>query len=430
MSIFLSTTEETLEPVYCLRKWLKEQLGEEIYNQDERFLLPIEKDNLFKYFELFIHYSNIPFKYITTSIEEDNKNNENNANKVEGNALFVRDPKIDLFGYAEGYFTIMFNMLEHVDSEKIAQEGLKMLSETIMSGKDHPDLRLRILMSIFNMLNPNDKDDKDMQPTCFKRVLKYSLDNNKFHAVHQYVPSIDVWMEEGDLTSDDKADIYSSLVKGLRSLGKISSSMKAARKLMCALDSMTTENRKMHIDATVELCVESLGHSDCLTFDELLRYTAVQELKDTEHASLVALVELFFSGSLNDFIKFKDDSVFEKYGLKKEALRKKIMLLDMANAVQTRKDVPLSDIANTLQVNVDEAEGWVVDAIMQRLLDARIDQSRGVVVVKSAFQRTFAEKEWERLRLMLTHWCNSVDHLKKCLNDNKMQQQNICVDDY
>eukprot|EP00919_Chromeraceae_sp_WS-2016_P051205 GHVR01121420.1.p1 GENE.GHVR01121420.1~~GHVR01121420.1.p1 ORF type:complete len:196 (+),score=47.54 GHVR01121420.1:29-616(+) len=192
MSIFLSTTEETLEPVYCLRKWLKEQLGEEIYNQDERFLLPIEKDNLFKYFELFIHYSNIPFKYITTSIEEDNKNNENNANKVEGNALFVRDPKIDLFGYAEGYFTIMFNMLEHVDSEKIAQEGLKMLSETIMSGKDHPDLRLRILMSIFNMLNPNDKDDKDMQPTCFKRVLKYSLDNNKFHAVHQYVPSVNI----------------------------------------------------------------------------------------------------------------------------------------------------------------------------------------------------------------------------------------------
>lgn len=64
--------------------------------------------------------------------------------------------------------------------------------------------------------------------------------------------------------------------------------------------------------------------------------------------------------------------------------------------------VPLSQ--SELEVSAAEVEALIVQAIGRRVMEARIDQLRGVVTVAKCVPRTFGAAQWRELQQQLAVW--------------------------
>lgn len=61
-----------------------------------------------------------------------------------------------------------------------------------------------------------------------------------------------------------------------------------------------------------------------------------------------------------------------------------------------------------MQVPVAEVESWVVQAIAEGLIDAKMDQPASTVTVTRAMQREFGAAQWGSLQSKLRAWRDSV----------------------
>ena len=102
-------------------------------------------------------------------------------------------------------------------------------------------------------------------------------------------------------------------------------------------------------------------------------------------------------------------------GIDTEQCREKIRLLSLCSLASQRDEIAYADAAAVLQVAADDVEQWVVDAMTQQLIDARLDQQRQVIIVHASTQRTrsaaqFAaangesQEEWVALKTRLDAW--------------------------
>lgn len=58
-----------------------------------------------------------------------------------------------------------------------------------------------------------------------------------------------------------------------------------------------------------------------------------------------------------------------------------------------------------------DVESWVVQAIGEGLIDARMDQTKGELTVTRATQRDFGAAQWTHLQSKLRAWRDSVSGL-------------------
>ena len=89
--------------------------------------------------------------------------------------------------------------------------------------------------------------------------------------------------------------------------------------------------------------------------------------------------------------------------------------------------VPLPDLAGhpspappqaALELeSLSDVEGIVVQAIGKRIMEARIDQLRGVVTVARCPPRTFGREQWQELQGQLVAWTETVRGVKEAAGD-------------
>jgi translation initiation factor 3 subunit M len=85
-----------------------------------------------------------------------------------------------------------------------------------------------------------------------------------------------------------------------------------------------------------------------------------------------------------------------------------------------------------LQIKADEVESWVVAAIGAELIDAKMDQLRRIVIIRSArvpsssrpsshltfsraTQRVFTDQQWKQLATSLNTWRDNLSHILKVI---------------
>ena len=63
--------------------------------------------------------------------------------------------------------------------------------------------------------------------------------------------------------------------------------------------------------------------------------------------------------------------------------------------LQTEKtNFAYSELAKLLNIDEDEIENWAIDAIHNKIIDAKIDQHNEEIVIKSHMLRELKKKEW------------------------------------
>merc|ERR1712070_92700 len=159
----------------------------------------------------------------------------------------------------------------------------------------------------------------------------------------------------------------------------------------------------------VQSVLATLRSSDLLNCDKLAQLPIVQQLKgDAEFGILSELLDLFSRQMYADYLAFSGraevKAFMAKHGIEHEACERKMRLLSIASA---------------LHIGKDEVEMWVMEAIRNGLVNAKMDQIRELVVVSVCLERSFGTKQWACLKTSLSEWGDSVQGLLKVVLDSR-----------
>jgi len=146
--------------------------------------------------------------------------------------------------------------------------------------------------------------------------------------------------------------------------------------------------------------------------DDILEISAIKQLEtDQTHSRLYQLLKLFACDKLDDFVSFNEKNpdylnsigsssailskkkktnssflhsfIFLLLGISHDESLKKIRLLSLATLAVDHQELPYSLVSKTLSIEETEVEQWVILAISADLIDAKLDQLKKLIIVRS-----------------------------------------------
>merc|ERR1712167_528678 len=93
----------------------------------------------------------------------------------------------------------------------------------------------------------------------------------------------------------------------------------------------------------------------------------------------------------------------------------RLMCIHRLCSASSAEIAPYAKVEKALEVSADDVETWMVHAINIKLLDAKIDQSKKVIIVHSCTHRTFMLANWQKLLIQLKKISTMIDEFGKML---------------
>jgi len=73
-------------------------------------------------------------------------------------------------------------------------------------------------------------------------------------------------------------------------------------------------------------------------------------------------------------------------------------------------------LAEHLNINVDDVEEWTIEAIADKIIDAKIDQLNEEIVILSTIKRKIGNEEWKAMQQKINAWKHRFTRLHDVLN--------------
>jgi len=163
--------------------------------------------------------------------------------------------------------------------------------------------------------------------------------------------------------------------------------------------------------AAVELIKQALTNKKIFVFGELLHMENMQALRDTEHAEYLRLLELFAYGTYSQYVAQRD-----QYPDMNEAQTEKLRQLSIVSLAHASKKVPYEELQAELAINnVRELEDLIIDTIYAGLVTGKMDQTTGVLKVKSAVPRDVKPEEVDQMITKLREWRDNCEAIIKTM---------------
>jgi len=87
----------------------------------------------------------------------------------------------------------------------------------------------------------------------------------------------------------------------------------------------------------------------------------------------------------------------------------------LINLASENQQLSFSQIASVLKVPETEIESWVVQAVIEGLLEVKIDQLNQLVYIQRCAPRVLTRVQWEQISTRLNNWRETVKQLLESL---------------
>ncbi|CAK9223417.1 unnamed protein product [Sphagnum troendelagicum] len=325
----------------------------------------------------------------------------------------------------ECIFTVICNLVSKAQSP---DEALAMADQIANKLTAHPiekpALCLKILFHLYNMLgNPYGRF------LIFKRAVKLAIAGKVTDLIVPSFKRLDAFLREWHIGESDKRDLYLSATNILKDQkGSSKESYSFLVKYLATFageDALTLSEAK---EEAVRAVIEFVKSPDMFQCD-LLDMPAVQQLsKDAKYAPVYRLLDIFLTGRLDGYMEFHsaNAALLKNYGLVHEECITKMRLMSLAGlASKGSGEISYSVVRDTLKVADDEVEYWIVRAIGSKLLEAKMDQLRQVVVISRCIERVFGLAQWRDLLGKLTVWKENVNNVSRIIANAKASQSGL-----
>lgn len=71
---------------------------------------------------------------------------------------------------------------------------------------------------------------------------------------------------------------------------------------------------------------------------------------------------------------------------------------------------------------MEEIESWAIDAIQNKIIDAKIDQFNEVIVIKSHMLREIKLAEWKAIQLKIRAWKERFERVQHVMQASQQAQ--------
>lgn len=175
----------------------------------------------------------------------------------------------------------------------------------------------------------------------------------------------------------------------------------AARVMVELLSTYTEDNASQARDDAHRCIVSCLADPTTFLLDHLLPLKPVRFL---EGELIHDLLTIFVADKLSAYLAFyqANKDFVSSLGLSHEQNLHKMRLLTLMQLAESRRELPFELLQQELQVQ--DVEAFVVEALRTRMLTAKLDQTGRRVVVGTTVHRTFGRHQWLQLKESLVQW--------------------------
>nr|ACO08579.1 Probable COP9 signalosome complex subunit 7 [Oncorhynchus mykiss] len=201
--------------------------------------------------------------------------------------------------------------------------------------------------------------------------------------------------------------VYEALVECKKS--------EAAAKVMVELLGSYTEDNASQARVDAHRCiVRALKDPNTFLLDHLLVLKPVRFL---EGELLHDLLTIFVSAKLAAYVKFyqSNKDFIDSLGLNHEQNMAKMCLLTFMGMAVEFKEISFGTMQQELQLEEDQVEAFVIDAVRTKMVYCKIDQTQRKVIVSHSTHRTFGKQQWQQLYDSLSSWKGNLATVKTSL---------------
>lgn len=316
----------------------------------------------------------------------------------------------------ECIFAVICNL---VSKARSPDEALAMADQITIKITAHPNdkptARLKILFNLYNILgNPYGKF------LVYKRALKLAMNGKVSELIIPSFKRMDTFLKEWNIGVTEKRELYFGITNILKD--NKGSSKESFSFLVKYLETYADEDTHTLSEAkeeAVRAIIEFVKAPDMFQCD-LLDMPAVCQLeKDVKYALVYRLLEIFLTRRLDAYLEFQtaNSSLLKSYGISHDDCITKMRLMSLADLASKLGEIPYSVIKDTLRVPYDEVEYWIVRGISSKLLDAKMDQMRQVVIISRCTERVFGISQWRELYSKLAVWKENIGNVVRMVQN-------------
>lgn len=308
-------------------------------------------------------------------------------------------------------------------------EGAQKLARALAASPgSKPERRLQALINLYNIVWD--------YPSKFI-VLMNTLEFSKTSGLADIMLGVvranaDSWALDLRLSPKDERALYAQCADALSACTrKPKTASKESHRLLVkylmTFEGTSEAEALTGVDIAAQVVTGFLRSHEMFTFD-LAENPAVMALRQSNtkgHKGLYRLLEVYISGSISDFesVAAANPDLFDILGTTKEDALRKMRLLALMGVAHGESELPVNEIASKLQVPEAEVEEIVVQAVARKLIEARIDQLRGVVAIQRCASRSFGTVQWQELQKQLHAWQDGIEHVLKISTEEKVALQ-------
>jgi len=292
----------------------------------------------------------------------------------------------------------------------------KIQNSLTISLEDKPALRLKLLNDLYNI-----SDNATFRFNLYLTMIKYANASHNFDvalkdfsSVHHIHTRIQQW----GINIDQIRILYKLISETFRDNGR---SIEAHFWLVKYLSTYEGPDPTQTNEAA-SAALEAIKLPNLLQFDALLDLPLVKQLESSkDHSRLFQLLKIFVGENFEAYIAFigANADYLKSIGLREEECTFKMRLLSLATLGAANQEIPYSLIAKTLQLEESEVETWVITAMSEEVLDAKMDQLRKVVTISRCLQRIFTKSQWKQLSDNIALWRKNTKSILKTIQETK-----------
>ncbi|GBG63478.1 hypothetical protein CBR_g38096 [Chara braunii] len=308
----------------------------------------------------------------------------------------------------ECIFMVICNVAAKATSEEEAMRMSSQITAALTAQTSKAALKIKLLFHLYNTI----KKAPYARFLLYRRLLEFAIAAKVTDLVTPSLKRLEAFLKEWNVTVQDQRGLYLTATNLLREGRGSAAAKESFNFLLKFLSTFSGEDPQRLADVreyAVRAAVEYIKATDIFQCD-LLDMAAVCQLEsDPDYAHVYRLLKIFLTRKLDAYLVFVDEmgvAVIEALGLNHEECVTKMRLMSLAalGVEAPNGEIPYDVIRRNLEIDEDEVEMWVVRAISVKLLEAKMDQMREVVVVNRCLQRVFGPSQWVDLRAKLLQW--------------------------
>jgi len=269
-------------------------------------------------------------------------------------------------------------------------------------------MKVRVLTNLIYVAPERSNVDKYR---IFVNLIKCARNHRCISSVSIGINQVKQWIKEWKVSTEQVQELYRCMYEAYAAAKDTDSALKLLLEL---LGTYTKENASKARADTLKCIISSVSDPNVFILDHLL---LLEPVKFLEGETIHNLLTIFVSGKLQNYLDFyaNQKNFIESSGLNHERNVEKMRLLTFLQTAENHKELTFDMIQKEMQIDQDEVESFVIEAVRTKMIRCKIDHLGRKVIIDSTAQRTFTRQHWQSLKEKLELWKTNLAMINKNL---------------